>query len=105
MMGPVNNNLGYLQYTILAVVGGLLAIHSGETLISLGGLVSFLALCRSFNMPIGHVSSQINAIVMALAGAERIFEAPQRIFLEDIMKALGLPLLIVTTAALGSINA
>ena len=74
MMGPVNNNLGYLQYTILAVVGGLLAISSGETLISLGGLVSFLALSRSFNMPIGHVSSQINAIVMALAGAERIFE-------------------------------
>ncbi|MBQ8748362.1 MAG: ABC transporter ATP-binding protein [Oscillospiraceae bacterium] len=74
MMGPVNNNLGYLQYTILAVVGGLLAIHSNETLISLGGLVSFLALSRSFNMPIGHVSSQINSIVMALAGAERIFE-------------------------------
>ncbi len=74
MMGPVNNNLGYLQYTILAVIGGILAITSGETLITLGGLVSFLALSRSFNMPIGHVSSQINAIVMALAGAERIFE-------------------------------
>ena len=74
MMGPVNNNLGYLQYTILAVIGGLLAIASGETLISLGGLVSFLALSRSFNMPIGQVSNQINAIVMALAGAERIFQ-------------------------------
>ena len=74
MMGPVNNNLGYLQYTILAVVGGLLAIASGETLISLGGLVSFLALSRSFNMPIGQVSNQINSIIMALAGAERIFE-------------------------------
>ena len=74
MMGPVNNNLGYLQYTILAVVGGLIAIASNESLISLGGLVSFLALSRSFNMPIGHVSNQINAIVMALAGAERIFE-------------------------------
>ena len=74
MMGPVNNNLGYLQYTILAVVGGLLAIHSGETLLTLGGLVSFLALSRSFNMPIGHISSQINSIIMALAGAERIFE-------------------------------
>ncbi len=74
MMGPVNNNLGYLQYTILAVIGGLLAISTGETMISLGGLVSFLALSRSFNMPIGHVSNQINSIVMALAGAERIFE-------------------------------
>ena len=74
MMGPVNNNLGYIQYTILAVVGGLLAIATGESLISLGGLVSFLALSRSFNMPIGHVSNQINSIIMALAGAERIFE-------------------------------
>ena len=74
MMGPVNNNLGYIQYTILAVVGGLLAISSGESLVSLGGLVSFLALSRSFNMPIGQVSNQINSIVMALAGAERIFE-------------------------------
>ena len=74
MMGPVNNNLGYLQYTILAVIGGLMAVLSGETLMTLGGLVSFLTLSRSFNMPIGHVSNQINAIVMALAGAERIFE-------------------------------
>jgi len=74
MMGPVNNNLGYVQYTILAVVGGLIAIASGESVISLGGLVSFLALSRSFNMPIGQVSNQINSIIMALAGAERIFE-------------------------------
>ena len=74
MMGPVNNNLGYLQYTILAVIGGLIAIFSEETMLSLGGLVSFLALSRSFNMPIGQLSNQINAIVMALAGAERIFE-------------------------------
>ncbi|MBQ6997987.1 MAG: ABC transporter ATP-binding protein [Oscillospiraceae bacterium] len=74
MMGPVNNNLGYLQYTILAVIGGLMAVLSGETLMTLGGLVSFLTLSRSFNMPIGHISNQINAIVMALAGAERIFE-------------------------------
>ena len=74
MMGPVNNNLGYLQYTILAVIGGLIAITSNESLLSLGGLVSFLALSRSFNMPIGQVSNQINSIVMALAGAERIFE-------------------------------
>ena len=74
MMGPVNNNLGYLQYTILAIVGGLMAVLTGEELLTLGGLVSFLTLSRSFNMPIGQVSNQINAIVMALAGAERIFE-------------------------------
>ncbi len=74
MMGPVNNNLGYIQYAILAVVGGILAITSGGSLISVGGLMSFMLLSRSFNMPISQVSNQINAIVMALAGAERIFE-------------------------------
>ncbi len=74
MMGPVNNNLGYIQYTILALVGGLLAISSGGKLITLGGLASFLLLSRTFNMPIGQISNQINSLVLALAGAERIFE-------------------------------
>ena len=74
MMGPVNNNLGYIQYTILAIIGGIMAIKSGGNLITLGGLASFLLLSRSFNMPIGHISNQINSLVMALAGAERIFE-------------------------------
>ena len=74
MMGPVNNNLGYIQYAILAIVGGLIAVYSQERLISLGQLIAFLALSRSFNMPISQISSQINAIVMALAGAERIFD-------------------------------
>ncbi len=74
MMGPVNNNLGYIQYTILAVVGGYIAISSQGNLLTLGGLAAFLLLSRKFNMPIGQVSNQINAIVMALAGAERIFE-------------------------------
>ena len=74
MMGPVNNNLGYIQYTILAIVGGYLAISSQGGLLTLAGLAAFLLLSRKFNMPIGQVSNQINAIVMALAGAERIFE-------------------------------
>ena len=74
MMGPVNNNLGYIQYTILAIVGGYLAITSQGSLLDLGGLAAFLLLSRKFNMPIGQISNQINAIVMALAGAERIFE-------------------------------
>ena len=74
MMGPVNNNLGYIQYTILALVGGAVAIASGGKLLNLGGLAAFLLLSRKFNMPIGQVSNQINAIVMALAGAERIFD-------------------------------
>ena len=74
MMGPVNNNLGYIQYAILAIAGGLIAISSGQNLLTLGNLVAFLILSRSFNQPISQVSNQINSIVMALAGAERIFE-------------------------------
>ena len=74
VMGPVNNNLGYIQYAILAIVGGLLAIYSGGSLLTLGKLISFLTLSRSFNMPISQISNQINSIVMALAGAERIFD-------------------------------
>ena len=74
MMGPVNNNLSYIQYSILAIVGAFLVIVSEGSLLTTGALVSFLLLSRSFNQPIGQVSNQINAIVMALAGAERIFE-------------------------------
>lgn len=74
MMGPVNNNLSYIQYSILAVIGALLVIGTNETMLTTGALVSFLLFSRTFNQPIGHVSNQINAIIMALAGAERIFE-------------------------------
>jgi len=74
MMGPVTNNLGYIQYSVLAVVGGLLIVVSQGELLSLGNLMTFMLLSRSFNMPISQVSNQINSIVMALAGAERIFE-------------------------------
>ena len=74
MMGPVNNNLGYIQYAILAVVGGTIAVVSGGELLSLGSLMTFMLLSRSFNMPISQVSNQFNAIIMALAGAERVFE-------------------------------
>ena len=74
MMGPVNNNLSYIQYAILAIVGGILIIVSNGRLLTTGALVSFLLFSRTFNQPIGQVSNQINAIVMALAGAERIFQ-------------------------------
>ncbi len=74
LMGPVNNNLGYIQYAIIAIVGGLIAITSGGKLLSVGALMSFMLLSRSFNMPIGQISNQLNSIIMALAGAERIFE-------------------------------
>ena len=74
LMGPVNNNLGYIQYAILAIVGGVIAVTTQEKSLTIGALMSFMLLSRSFNMPISNVSNQINAIVMALAGAERIFE-------------------------------
>ena len=74
MMGPVNNNLGYIQYAILAVVGGILAVSSKGEMLSLGDLMAFMLLSRSFNMPISQISNQVNSIVMALAGAERVFE-------------------------------
>ena len=74
VMGPVNNNLGYIQYAILAIVGGLLAVCSGGSLLTVGKLICFLTLSRSFNQPINQVSQHINSILRALAGAERIFE-------------------------------
>jgi ATP-binding cassette subfamily B protein len=72
MLGPANAQIGNVSYVIIAVVGGYLALHNvgGFTL---GGLASFLTFNRSFNMPINQVSQQLNFIVMAMAGAERIF--------------------------------
>ena len=72
VLGPVLNNLGHLQYVIIAIVGGVLAIN-GLGGLTLGAIATFLQLSRSFNQPINQVSQQFNAIVMALAGAERIF--------------------------------
>ena len=74
LMSPLNNNLGYIQYAVLAVVGGILIVVSEGQLLDVGRLMTFMLLSRSFNMPISQVSNQINSIVMALAGAERIFE-------------------------------
>ena len=73
-MGPINNNLGYVQYAALAIVGGMICVLSNERMLSLGDLMAFMILSRSFNMPISQISNQINSIVMAMAGAERIFE-------------------------------
>ena len=92
VLGPINNNLGYLQYVLVAIVGilimalgseaGLLSIYCSvlnadkvnRVALVAGMLVSFLMFSRQFNMPVMQVSQQFNAIVMALAGAERIFE-------------------------------
>ena len=70
---PVMHNLGYLQYIILAVAGSFLAIR-GIAGTTLGDIVSFLQLSKSFTNPISQISQQMNNIVMALAGAERIFQ-------------------------------
>ena len=74
MMGPINNNLGYVQYAILAIVGGTIVVKTGGSWLTLGSLMAFMTLSRSFNMPINQISMQFNAIIMALAGAERVFE-------------------------------
>ena len=73
IMGPINGQLGNLQYILLAVIGGAMAILSGETLLTVGTLVAFLQLSRSFAMPINQLSQQINTVVSAMAGAGRIF--------------------------------
>ncbi|MDE7082259.1 MAG: ABC transporter ATP-binding protein/permease [Clostridia bacterium] len=92
ILGPVNNNLGYVSYVLVALIGVIMMYCVGETgLLSIycsvmkadvanrvaviaGMLVSFLMYSRQFNMPVQMVSQQLAAIVMALAGAERIFE-------------------------------
>ena len=74
IMGPINNNLGYVQYALLAIVGGLVVVKSNSTMLTLGSLMAFMTLSRNFNHPISQISQQMNSIVMALAGAERIFE-------------------------------
>lgn len=72
MLGPVNNQLGNISYVVCAMAGGVLALK-GIGGFTLGGLASFLTFNKSFNTPINQVSQQLNAMIMAMAGAERIF--------------------------------
>ncbi len=69
---PILGNLGFTNYALMAILGTTLAIY-GVSGITLGGIVVFLQLGRSLNMTINQMSNQINSIVMALAGADRIF--------------------------------
>lgn len=69
---PIMGNMGNLLYVWIAFVGGAAAINSWAPL-SLGAIGSFLQLSKQFSMPIAQISQQLNSIVMALAGAERIF--------------------------------
>ena len=70
---PILANLGNLQYVLLAVAGGILAMGS-ESSLTLGGLASFLTLSKNFSNPVSQISQQINSVVMALAGARRVFQ-------------------------------
>ena len=72
ILGPINAQLGNVSYVLCAIVGGMLAL-STKSALTLGGLASFLTFNKSFNMPINQVTQQLNSIVMALAGAERMF--------------------------------
>ena len=71
-MGPISSQLGNLSYVMCAVVGGILALSTNSAL-TVGSVASFLALNKSFTMPINQVANQFNSIIMALAGAERVF--------------------------------
>ena len=80
ILGPITNNLGHVLYVLLAIVGGGMAIAgvwnvglSGSGVLTLGIIASFLQLSRSFVMPINQVSQQIASVIMAFAGAGRIF--------------------------------
>ncbi len=80
ILGPVVNNIGHITYVIMAVIGGIFAItaipnlnFTGVNTLTLGMIASFLQLSNSFNRPVSQVSQQISSMVMALAGAQRIF--------------------------------
>jgi ATP-binding cassette, subfamily B, multidrug efflux pump len=70
---PIMSNIGNLQYVMIAITGGALAL-GGVGGLTLGGIASFLTLSKSFSQPISQVAQQINSVIMAFAGAERIFK-------------------------------
>ena len=79
---PVNANLGNISYVLCAVLGGVLAVN-GWSGLTIGTLVAFLTLNKSFTMPVTQISQQINAIVMAAAGADRVFTMTDEMPEED----------------------
>lgn len=81
ILGPITNNMGYVLYVLIAIVGGALGIYkvtnislTGVGTVTLGTIASFLQLSRNFMQPLGQVSQQLSSVVMAMAGASRIFE-------------------------------
>lgn len=69
---PIMGNISYIQYVFVAIAGGTLALH-GVGALTLGAIASFLQLSRTINMPINQMAQQLNSVIMALAGAKRIF--------------------------------
>lgn len=69
---PIMGNISYIQYVVVAIVGGFFAL-SGIGALTLGAIASFLQLSRTINMPINQMASQLNSVAMALAGTKRIF--------------------------------
>ncbi len=72
ILGPITAQLGNVSYVLCAILGGVLAL-SGVGSLTLGKLASFLTFNKSFNMPVNQVTQQLNSIVLALAGTERVF--------------------------------
>ena len=72
IMGPVTGNFGNISYVLSAIFGSFLILN-GHVNLTLGQLASFLALNRSFNMPVSQVAQQLNSVIMSMAGAKRIF--------------------------------
>ena len=70
---PINGNIGNIAYVLMAIIGAAIVINSGSAALTLGTLIAFLNLSRTFSRPITQVSQQVNAIAMAMAGASRIF--------------------------------
>jgi len=70
---PIMGNISYIQYVIVAIAGGMLAISGWGGVLTLGAIATFLQLSRTINMPINQMAQQLNSVVMALAGAKRIF--------------------------------
>lgn len=70
---PINENLATFIYVLVAIVGGAMAISGWNTGLTLGSIAAFLSLSRNFTMPIAEISSQMNMFVVAIAGAQRIF--------------------------------
>ncbi len=85
MLGPINNNLSHLQYVVLAITGCILAVMTSNNVfpdegfmsiftLTAGSVATFLGYSKSFTMPVNQISQQLNSVVMAMAGAKRIFE-------------------------------